>query len=351
MKKQNIFSLLICSVIVLSTSIVDSKEITINSKSIKKIQDKSLKENAEKAFKNKEFNDAVKYYRDLVKKDNSNEEYIYKLAISLYEVENYKDSETYFNYLNESSSNSKYLSDAKNYLAIIKSGNFPKKNNKKSLISVQSNSSEDNFVELSDNDNHYLCNPDINQRTILKEGNFVRWDESDFPLKIYIPKVPEKYQGDSKVNYAEVAKSSMRQWANRAPNIVKLSFVSSASSANVVVEWLEYFKDEAWGKAHLPEFDPSKGKRFSRILLATKAKPGSALFSSDATNFGDDEFNKLVVHEFGHTLGLVHSYKSDDNLDIMAPVFSLFKRDISDRDLASLKKLYSLPKDSKVICK
>ncbi|MEK7434868.1 MAG: matrixin family metalloprotease [Cyanobacteriota bacterium] len=351
MNKKVFFSLLIASTLFLTNnSGVFSQEITINSKSIKKTQAKGARERAEKAFKNKEFSDAVGYYKDLIKEEPSNQDFIYRFAISLYETQDYETSKKQLEKL-LSSSNSQYKADAKKYLENIKNGNFAKKARAK--ITIVKQESKGPKAELSNDDGHYLCNP--NDPSIFTDGSFRRWEEDDMPIKIYIPKVPQKFQGDSKVNYPEVVKQAFKQWPAKA-NFIKLSFVSSEDDANIVIKWLEYFKVEegygsAWGLAHLPEYDKSKGKRFADIKLATKAQPGSALFSTEATNFGDEEIIKLAVHEFGHALGLVHSYGNNDNLDIMAPVFSPFKREISARDLASLKKLYELPKGATVTCK
>lgn len=326
-----------------------SKEIVINSESLKKIHDKSLKSNSEMAFKDKDYKSSVELFSELLLKEPNNEDYTYKLAYSLYMTQNLDESKLYFKTLADKSNNSFYKTEAKKYLIIIAKDKIKNKLASKKNLKNTHFIIKEEVVELKNiPDVHYLCNPISSS---IFNGSFMRWEKEDFPIKVYIPSVPEKFKENVKVNYQEIAKQGFNRWEEKAPDLIKIQYVSSAEKANVVIKWEEYFKGEAWGLSTYPTYNKNLKKRVSNIFLATKAQPGSAFFSIDAVNFGEDEFIKIAIHEFGHTLGLNHSYDKIKNIDIMQPVFNLYKIDISDRDLESLKKLYTLPKNAKVICK
>lgn len=346
MKKANI-GLLAIAILFSSLSLNSfSKEIVINSTSIKKVHDKSLKSNATMAFKDKDYKSASELFSELLDKEPTNQEYIYKLAYSFYMIQNFSESKQYFQNLADTSNNSFYKSESKKYLTAISKGNIKTKlASKKSTKNPSLVTMEDSVIELTDDpDNNYLCNP-------KESSKFMRWEKEDLPLKVYIPKLPEKLKEGASVDYVSASKKAFNRWAEVAPEIITIQYVSSPDKANIFLQWNEYFKDSAWGVSTYPHYDEKLKKRVSTIFLSTKAQPGSALFSVDAVNFGEDEFIKIAIHEFGHTLGLNHSYDQFKNIDIMQPVFNLFKIDISDRDLNTLKKLYSFSPNAKVICK
>lgn len=186
MKKINIF-LLVSSVLFSSFPLNSiSKEMVINSSSIKKVHDKSLKSNANMAFKDKDYQGASELFKELLEKEPNNEEYRYKLAYSLYMNKNLSEAKPYFKNLADSSNNSFYKSEGKKYLTAI---NTDKSKNKlvakKSTKKIALVTMEDSVTELTDDpDNNYLCNPN-------ESSKFMRWEKEDMPIKVYIPKLPE----------------------------------------------------------------------------------------------------------------------------------------------------------------
>ena len=63
---------------------------------------------AEKAFNQKEYNEAVSYFNEILKQDTTNSEVMYYKGIALVELDNYTDADAIFNILSKGTSLYKY---------------------------------------------------------------------------------------------------------------------------------------------------------------------------------------------------------------------------------------------------
>lgn len=233
------------------------------------------------------------------------------------------------------------------------------KENKKIKVNV-SNEPNRPLVELNSNDtSNYLCNGDQSTIFLDESGSyFRRWEKNELPIKIYISEPDSIFNVKEPREYVDTVKKAFLRWGEKVPNL-KFNFVESKSNANITLKWIEFFTPEsghgnAWGLAQLPEYSTKLKKRMSEITFAVKTQPGSGI-SGTSVFFSQEELLQIATHEVAHSLGLVHSFEIRNNPDIMSTSYRagypLYTVDISDRDVASMKKLYSFPENAKVICK
>lgn len=342
-KKYNI--LILSLLISLSSgynALSQEKTLTINNSNL--YPESTMKKDAYNAYLNKDYSRSKLLYEKLYKKFSNNEYYFLKLSDSLFMLKDYPNA--YDNYIKiiNNSKNNEYVSQSKKRIKEI--GEITKKN-KNTKVTKQ----ERKNIEMEDNhENNYLCNK--NDPTIFKDDwkdTFRRWEKEDMPLKIYIPKIPDSYQVENPEKYKEWFKKSIDRWMGKVPSFITYTFVNNVDSANIYVHWANYFKDNSWGLAQMPHIDPDKNKRISNINLAVRAKLSNGEFF-----FNEAEFIQIVTHEFGHALGLSHSYDHYGNDDMMYPAYRPripgSEPDITTRDINTLKKLYSLDKNTDYNC-
>jgi predicted Zn-dependent protease len=194
----------------------------------------------------------------------------------------------------------------------------------------------------------YLCD---HPRNNIKMYTLLRWHPHEFPIKVYIARIPDNLKVEDTNLYPAVVKDAISAWRNANP-MFRFEYVSSANKANIEINWRNYFEGEyQWGEAMLPHPSISKDGKVnhtSEIRLAVRAQPGTATFSTQAVLFSREELLAIATHEFGHALGLTHSGNPND---IMAPAIFRFSANtqwkISDRDRATLNRLYAIPLDTK----
>lgn len=320
------------------------KTFTIDNNSL--YPEKSMKRDAFDAFESKNYSKAKLLYEKLYKKFPNNEYYLFSLANSMFILKDYKNAYDKYSLLINMSENQEYVIESnkkiKEILKIIKLN----KNNPKAT-----NLTKKNIIIQEEPENNYLCNK--SDPTIFTDNmneTFRKWEKEDLPLKIYIPKIPTSYQIEDQNKYTEWFKKSIQRWTESIPNFISYIFVDNESNANVIINWSNYFQDESWGLAQMPHIDSEKNKRISNINLAVRAKLSNGEFL-----FSESEFVQIVTHELGHTFGLAHSYRQQGNDDIMFPTYRSRipgnEPNITQRDINSLKKLYSLSRNNNYICK
>lgn len=196
--------------------------------------------------------------------------------------------------------------------------------------------------------NNYLCflsgEPELHSdgKSFLRQ--YSKWDKSDFPLKVYVPLPPaDLYKIDNPEHFKELTKQAFMRWVTAAPDIVQLKFVDNENDAKVSVRWSDYFEHkDYWGLASTLTYpDNPNHKRKCYIDLAVRAQPG--WYSDNPISFGDETFTNIATHEMGHALGLDHG--PDQNG--ATGNGSL----ITDRDINTLKEMYSVPIGYQFLCR
>jgi predicted Zn-dependent protease len=208
----------------------------------------------------------------------------------------------------------------------------------------------DNLKNVSDfrqNDvSNYLCYAPSKQ-TLNSDGksfirNYARWEKSQFPLKVFInlPLKKEHRVGNPEY-YKELVIESIKKWSDSSKLI---SFVISEkeNDSDIVVKWNDFFEHKSyWGtcQTFTDPLNPNK-KTKCIVNLAVRSQP--YWYREKNELFDENTLKSIIVHEFGHALGLDHG----PDINGATGRGTL----ISQRDLSSLKELYSIPINNNLLC-
>jgi len=159
-----------------------------------------------------------------------------------------------------------------------------------------------------------------------------RWASLDVPLKVYVP-ATSTVRG-YKPQYENILTDGFKSWQKATGDRVRFEFVDKKDGSDIDCLWKDdpteaLFKAEG-GHAHL---DTQAGKvKHSTIYLLTEWSKN--LVPTDAI------MGKLVLHEIGHSLGIIgHSDKREDIMFFTIDV-SPKLGEVSPRDVKTLFDLY-----------
>lgn len=195
----------------------------------------------------------------------------------------------------------------------------------------------------------YLCT----WKADLKFFKYYHWYAYEFPLRVYIPPIPPFFAVSHPERYLQQVQQAFLNWSAVLP-LLRFVWVQDPRQAQIQVQWQEKFpeSESTWGRAALPTPYLSKEKKprirhKSTLFLALKAQNGTG-FMPGETQFSPEEFLAIATHEAGHALGLLHSNAPDDLM--YHALFAHFdgKWEISQRDKASIIRLYSLPEELEI---
>lgn len=166
------------------------------------------------------------------------------------------------------------------------------------------------------------------------ESVLLRWSERDMPLRIHLPEPPPGLFEDPDAIRAAVERGVV-DWSGIAgPNVPAFEFVDEAGEADVPIVWAEEPTGD-WYIAHCV-YDMDLWKRrfgVSHVLV-------TARWEDDAAASPQDVY-LTVLHEMGHALGL--GGHSPDPGDVMYAAHNGELAGLSERDRATLRKLYAKP--------
>ena len=136
------------------------------------------------------------------------------------------------------------------------------------------------------------------------------WEESRFPLNIYVKGSDSRY---FKTSYKDYVKYAMDVW-RKADDRIQYNFVKSIDDADIAVIFVENLGDEyEENYLGLTDYDTDRYKKiaFTKIQISL-LKNGNEKISAG-------EIKATIIHELGHAFGLGHS---DNKKDLMYPYIS-----------------------------
>jgi len=157
-------------------------------------------------------------------------------------------------------------------------------------------------------------NESENYFRIDKSGNSLwdgkHWEESRFPLKIYVKESNSKYY---KSGYKDYIKYAMDVW-RKADDRIQYKFVQSLDDADISLIFVENlgarYEENYLGLTDYETYDKNEID-FSKIQISL-IKNGNERISAG-------EIKATIIHELGHAFGLGHS---DSKKDLMYPYIS-----------------------------
>lgn len=136
------------------------------------------------------------------------------------------------------------------------------------------------------------------------------WEESDFPLNIFVKEISSRYY---KSVYKEYVKYAMDVW-RKADDRIQYKFVNSVDDADIALIFVENLGDKyEENYLGLTDYDTNRNKEieFSKIQIS--------LIKNGNEKVPAGEIKATIIHELGHAFGLGHS--ESDN-DLMYPYIS-----------------------------
>jgi len=136
------------------------------------------------------------------------------------------------------------------------------------------------------------------------------WEESDFPLNIFVKEISSRYY---KSVYKEYVRYAMDVW-RKADDRIQYKFVNSVDDADIALIFVENLGDKyEENYLGLTDYDTNRNKEieFSKIQIS--------LIKNGNEKVPAGEIKATIIHELGHAFGLGHS---DSDNDLMYPYIS-----------------------------
>lgn len=172
-------------------------------------------------------------------------------------------------------------------------------------------------------------------------GKIVRWNKTEFPIKVYIEDLPSMPN-----YYSKAFETAAKIWEEESEKIITVNFVNREEDANIVFKTVsrkdnirETQLDETTTLAYTkPIFEGNKLKK-TEITFFEKDLNGKMVKPYEVLN--------IAVHEFGHALGF-WGHSNDKNSVMYAFFDSKNQKQgsfLNKQDKTTLKLLYMIKPD------
>lgn len=187
-----------------------------------------------------------------------------------------------------------------------------------------------NNAASSDDDRNYFA-------VSCKDGT-TRWTDKSMPLPVYISS-ERKLKGFNP-EFADIVKGAFEDWSTASGGIVSFKFVHSPKDALINVTWTDNpaMLANPAEAGHCKVSGNEKGSSTADIILLIVNR-------LDGSVVPPAKLRYTASHEIGHALGIAgHSLNARDVM-FLGAIDNNFPAKISDRDIATLKKIYETPPD------
>ena len=217
-----------------------------------------------------------------------------------------KKSKRNYYYNLEKSTSSKSSAVNVEYRKVSRRNNdYYESNKKTNSIRITTRKNNYNNYENEHSENYFRIDESKNS---LWDGK--HWEESRFPLNIYVKESSSRYY---KSSYKDYVKYAMDVW-RKADDRIQYKFVESVDDADIAVLFVENLGEKyEENYLGLTDYDTDRNKQieFSKIQISL-IKNGNEKISAG-------EIKATIVHELGHAFGLGHSESEND---LMYPYIS-----------------------------
>lgn len=167
----------------------------------------------------------------------------------------------------------------------------------------------------------------------LKNGRLIRWPDQCFPLNVYIAPCTFYTMSDAdRFAYMGMAREALRIWESISGGKFSFNIVNNLNDSQMNIEWRRVDR-KSLGNCSFSFDNDSR-------LYSAEVSIGISDGILHQKYMDENEVFHTILHEIGHALGLGHSNNTED---IMYTPHQYGVTNLSKRDIASVRWLYTLP--------